>query len=131
VDLFTGTFAFGYTFYTYNKLETAVRNGCRYGALLVYSSSAPTVDSVPSSAFVTAVQNVTVYGHPDPPEGTPAVVTGLTPAHVAVNVTFANGQPDTVRVDIRNYQIHSLFLNWTATQKPVATFVFMGRYAPG
>src|SRR5262245_5957235 len=83
IALFTGTFSFGYAFYGYNKLETAVRNGARYGALLVYSSNAPTVDSAPSSAFATAVQNVTVYGNPSPGEGAAAVVPGLTPANVA------------------------------------------------
>ena len=129
VALFAGTFGFGHTFYTYNKLETAVRNGSRYGALLVYSSNAATVDSSPSSAFVTAVQNVTVYGNPNPPLGTP-LVPGLTANNVGVNVTFANGQPDTVRVHILGFQIRSVFLNWTANRKPVASFSFMGRFAP-
>jgi Flp pilus assembly protein TadG len=130
VALFAGTFGFGHTFYTYNKLETAVRNGARYGALLVYESNATTTDSAPSSDFVTAVQNVTAFGDPNPPSGTAPVVSGLTASNVAVTVTFANGQPDTVRVHIRNYQVRSLFRNWTANRKPVASFGFMGRFAP-
>lgn len=130
VALLAGTFGFGHTFYTYNKLETAVRNGARYGALLVYKSNAATTDSSPSSSFVTAVQNVTVYGDPNPPAGSVAVVPRLTPANVAVTVTFANSQPDTVRVHIRNYEIDSLFRNWTANKKPVSSFLFMGRFAP-
>jgi Flp pilus assembly protein TadG len=130
VALFTGTFGFGQTFFTYNKLETAVRNGARFGALYLYEADTPTVNSAPSSTFVTAVQNVTVYGHPNPPEGTLPVVRGLTPANVAVSVSFANGQPDCVRVHIRNFQIQALFRNWTANQKPTASFAFMGRFAP-
>jgi len=130
VALFAGAFGFGNTFYAYNKLESAVRNGARYGALLVYSGEVATTNSSPASAFVTAVQNVTVYGTPNPPTGTAAVASGLTPDKVAVTVTFANGQPDQVRVAIRNYQVQSLFRNWTANQKPVASFTFMGRFAP-
>jgi Flp pilus assembly protein TadG len=130
VALFAGTFGFGHTFYTYNKLESAVRNGARYGALLVYESDAATTDSAPSSDFVTAVQNVTVYGNPNPPAGSVPVVAGLTTANVGVSVTFASSQPDTVRVHIRNFQIDSLFRNWTANRKPIASFVFMGRFAP-
>ena len=128
--LFSGAFGFGNTFYAYNKLESAVRNGARYGALLVYSGNAATTNSSPSSAFVTAVQNVTVYGKPNPPTGSTAVAPGLIPANVAVSVTFANGQPDQVKVAIRNYQVSSLFRNWTANDKPVASFTFMGRFAP-
>jgi Flp pilus assembly protein TadG len=130
VALFTGTFGFGYTFYTYNKLETATRNGSRYGGLLVYDQNVQTVNSVPSSSFVTAVKNVTVYGTDNPGEGAVPVVGGLTTANVAVDVLFANGEPDTVTVSIRDYQVRALFQTWTANQKPRSTFRFMGRFAP-
>ena len=33
VAAFTGTFQFGYTFYVYNNIETAVNNGAKYAAL--------------------------------------------------------------------------------------------------
>ena len=130
VALFAGTFGFGQMFYTYNKLESAVRNGARYGALLVYRSNAATTDSAPTSDFVTAVRNVTVYGNPTPPPGSVAVVPGLRTTNVGVSVTFANSQPDAVRVHITGFQINALFRNWTANRKPIASFAFMGRFAP-
>ena len=64
--------------------------GARYGAMLVYRSSAPTVNSSPTSAFVDEIRNVTVYGDPTGSGGVRhPVVSGLTTSHVNVTVTFA------------------------------------------
>ena len=91
VLLFTGIFQFGYTFYAYSKLENAVRAGARFAALSVYPVSGPTTNSSPTSAFVTQVKNVTVYGHPNGGvDGRTPMVSGLTTAHVSVNVAFSN-----------------------------------------
>src|SRR6266550_48725 len=56
---FVGTFQFGYTFYIYNNLDTAVRGGARYASMQSYDSAS----STPSTAFATAVKNVVVYGN--------------------------------------------------------------------
>jgi hypothetical protein len=53
VPAFTGTFQFGYTFYVYNNLESAVRGGARYASMRNYDSRTAT----PSAAFTTAVQD--------------------------------------------------------------------------
>ena len=34
----TGTFQFGYAFFVYNELQTAVREGARYAAFKTYDS---------------------------------------------------------------------------------------------
>src|SRR5437899_6024109 len=56
---FVGTFQFGYTFYIYNNLSTAVRGGARYASMQSYDSAS----STPSDPFATAVKNVVVYGN--------------------------------------------------------------------
>ena len=53
VAAFAGTFQFGYTFYAYNKLATAVNDGARYAALRPYNSTTTT----PKADFLLAVQN--------------------------------------------------------------------------
>src|SRR5947209_18054089 len=60
VLIFAGTFQFGYYFYIYNRLEGAARAGARYASLRDYNSST----STPASDFVTAVNNMVVYGSP-------------------------------------------------------------------
>src|SRR5205809_4754360 len=57
---FAGTFEFGYTFYQYNTLQTAVSDGARYASLQPYDSSTTS----PSSSFLAKVQNMVVYGNP-------------------------------------------------------------------
>src|SRR5690348_2791529 len=79
IPLFLGGWAFGYTFFQYSELESAVRAGARYASTLNYDS----LSNTPSAAFLTAVQNMTVYGDPNanPATATP-VVSGLTTANV-------------------------------------------------
>jgi Flp pilus assembly protein TadG len=126
--LFTATFQFGYTYYVYNDLMSAVRAGARYGSIAVYDDSSPTVNNSPASTFLDEVRNVTVFGSPS--GGTQPIVPGLTTDNVNVNVAFFDGQPRMVTVSIRNYQIDSIFGIWTANNKPAASFLYTGRYAP-
>src|SRR5690349_6943876 len=63
--IFSGIFQFGYTFYVYNSLVNAVREGARYASIKPYDSTTTT----PSSAFQTAVQNMVVYGDANPANG--------------------------------------------------------------
>ena len=44
VPAFAGTFQFGYTFYTYNQLVTAVGNGARYAAQRTYRTGSQDVE---------------------------------------------------------------------------------------
>src|SRR5205814_5107770 len=78
VPAFAGTFQFGYTFFTYDNLGTAIRGGARYAAMRSYDSSTAT----PSTAFTTAVQNMVVYGN-SAGTGNP-VVAGLARGNVQV-----------------------------------------------
>jgi Flp pilus assembly protein TadG len=50
---------FGYSLYTYNKLEGLVNAGARYASRLTYDSTTET----PSQSFRTAVSNMVVYGN--------------------------------------------------------------------
>src|SRR4051794_12236397 len=41
MSFLAGTFQFGYTFYVYNQLVTAVGNGGRYAAIRTYRAATP------------------------------------------------------------------------------------------
>jgi Flp pilus assembly protein TadG len=124
VAAFTGTFQFGYTFYAYNKLATAVYDGAHYAALRPYDSTTTT----PSDAFKTAVTNMVVYGNPA--GGTTPIVPGLTTDQVKLTTTFSHSVPSTVTVAINGYTIDSLFAQNTLTNKPQVTYPYLGIYSP-
>ena len=131
IALFTGAYQFGYTFHAYETLMSGVRAGARFGAMASYPLGVETVDSAPSSAFTTAVKNVTVYGHPTGNgNGAQPIISGLRPEHVLVDVRFRNSMPQTVKVSIHNFALDSIFGSWTANDKPSATFYYTGRYDP-
>ena len=117
---FGGTFQFGYTYYMYNRLETAVRSGARYASLRAYDS--PT--STPSSAFSTSVKNVVVYGNSGG-TGSP-LATGLTAAKVSVLPTMTGKVPDSITVNISNYTLDAIFSSFTFNGKPSVTFPYAG-----
>ncbi len=58
VSCLAGTFQFGYTFYIYNQLVTAVGNGGRYAAMRTYRGASD-ADLEKARA---AIQNMVVYG---------------------------------------------------------------------
>jgi Flp pilus assembly protein TadG len=122
--VFTGTFQFGYTFYRYNTLENAVNTGARYASLRPYDSST----STPAADFQTAVQNVTVYG--SPVGGTVPVAPGMTTSNVQLTVTFVNGVPGAMTVSIVGYTIDSVFQQTVLTNKPKASYPYLGIYSP-
>jgi Flp pilus assembly protein TadG len=119
----TGTFEFGYTFYVYNQLVSAVGNGGRYAATR-------TVRAEPEKA-AQAIRNMVVYGDPQPaPDARPAVA-GLTPDQVEVRwVKNGAGEPEAVGIAVREYQIDAVFKTFTFTGRPAVEFPFVGRYAP-
>jgi Flp pilus assembly protein TadG len=122
--VFAGVFQFGYAFYVYNTLESAVRAGARYASLRTYDSAT----STPSAAYLTAVRNMAVYGNPS--GGTQPVAPGLTPEKVTLTVTMEKNVPVRVAVGITNYTIDAVVRSFTLTSKPRATFPYMGRFAP-
>ena len=118
----TGTFQFGYAFFVYNELQTAVREGARYAAFKTYDSGS----STPSAAFTTSVQNAVVYGNPA--GGTTPIVPNLTTNNVNLTVTWTNGMPTQMVVSIQNYTIDA-FLRTFTINKPSASFNYVGVYA--
>ena len=126
--LMAGTFQFGYTFYAYNLLQSAVANGGRYAAYRTYRCLAGSTDI---TKVQTAIKNMTVYASPDAPAGSLPVVTGLTPAAIDVSFTLNAQQiPTAVTVSVNSFTVHSVFQNYTFTGKPKCTIPFLGRYAP-
>ena len=126
VSCLVGTFQFGYTFYTYNQLVTAVGNGARYAAQRTYRTGSGDVERGNA-----AIRNMVVYGDARPvSEATPAV-TGLKPEQVEVEwVAPGGGVPEAVDVSIRGYTLYAIFKTYTFDGKPFVEFPFIGRYAP-
>ena len=129
-SLFAGIFQFSYSFYVYNTLVTAVREGARYASLKPYDSTSVT----PTSAFLTAVQNMVIYGDATPAQGAKPVVAGLTNSNVTVVPTGgASGTltaPTQISVSITNFRVDSAFGAWTLMNKPNATFPYTGILTP-
>lgn len=122
-SVFAGVWQFGYTFYLYNTLESAVRNGARYGSLATYDGGAWL-----GSAFRTRVKNMTVYGNPNPTGAPKPVVPGLTTDKITVNVAFNGVAPSRITVQVDNFRINALFAAFTLNAKPQCAFEYMGRY---
>ena len=122
--VFAGVFQFGYMYYVYNTLESAVRGGARYASVRVYDSAT----SSPSSAYLTAVRNMVVYGNPS--GSGQALAPGLTPEKVSVTVAMEKKVPARITVAITNYTVSAVVRSFTLADKPRVTFPFTGRYAP-
>ena len=120
----SGTFQFGYAFYIYNEMQTAVRSGARYASRLSYDSP----NSTPSSNYLTAVQNAVVYG--DPAGGTEPIVPGLTTSNVTVDMAFDSGVPADVTIGIDNYRTDAVFNGVDFNTKPHLTYSYVGRFDP-
>lgn len=124
ISVFTGTFQWGWTFYQYNVLKTAVNNGARYASLRPYDATTTT----PCPSFQLAVQNMVMYG--DPSGGTKTVVPGLTKQNVNVSAAFTFGAPSSMTVSISGYSINAAFGSMTLTNKPKVTYAYQGVYSP-
>lgn len=117
-----GCFQFGYSFYVYNRMQTAVASGARHASLQIYDSQTAT----PSPAYLNAVRNQVVYANPN--GGASPVLPGLTPSQVAVTMTFVSGAPRAVTVSIVNYQLNAVFRTLTFNNKPQVTIPYVGRW---
>lgn len=127
VSCLVGTFQFGYTFYTYNQLVTAVGNGARYAAQRTYRTAGEDLERGNA-----AIRNMVVYGDAQPaPEATP-VVPKLTPAEVEVRWELAgDGTPLNVNVAIKGYTTDAIFRSFTFDGRPSVQFPYVGNYATG
>jgi Flp pilus assembly protein TadG len=122
--VFAGVFRFGYIYYVYNNLESAVRSGARYASLRVYDSAT----SAPSAGYLAAVRNMVIYGDPGG-AGEPAAP-GLTSEKVFVSVTMDRNVPQKVTVAVTGLTIDAVVASITLNGKPKAAFPYMGRFAP-
>jgi Flp pilus assembly protein TadG len=122
--LFAGVFQFGYTFYIYNNLNTAIRGGARYASLRSYDRAT----STPSEGFSRAVRNMVVYGN-SAGTGQP-IAPGLTVDNVQVLPVMNGTVPGAMTVQINGYAIDSVFTKTTFNAKPSATFPYTGTPAP-
>jgi hypothetical protein len=127
VSFLVGTFQFGYTFYIYDQLVTAVGNGGRYAAQRTFRA-ATTRDTDRGNA---AIRNMVVYGDPQPVPGAAPVVPNLKPDQVEVRwVTAGPGAPSAVDVSIHGYTVDAVFHAFTFDGRPSVEFPYVGRYAP-
>ena len=128
VSCLGGAFQFGYTFYIYNQLVTAVGNGARYAAQRTYRGASEQ-DMARGAA---AVRNLVVYGDSQPAPDAAPVVRDLKPEQVEVRwVLTSDGVPEAVDVTLRHYTVDAVFRSFTFDGRPMAEFPFVGRYAPG
>ena len=127
VSCLVGTFQFGYTFYTYNQLVTAVGNGARYAAQRTYRK-ATDQDVERGNA---AIRNMVVYGDAQPATSAAPVVPKLTPDQVEVRWILAgDGAPVSVNVAIKGYTMDAIFRSFTFEGRPSVEFPYVGKYAP-
>lgn len=109
-----GTFQFGYTFYVYNRLVTAIGNGARYAATL------PTTDSK------LAIQNMVVFGDSLPTPQAIPVAPNLKPEQVRVEwIGDDPAHPQSVRVSLANYKVDALLSTFDFTGRPMAEFPYV------
>ncbi|HSP68400.1 MAG TPA: TadE family protein [Bryobacteraceae bacterium] len=133
VSCLGGTVQFGYTFYIYNELVSAVGNGGRYAALRTYRAASPA--DIEKGKI--AIRNMVVYGDARPAPGTPPQVANLRPEQVRVewipvsNNDDSGEKPGFVDVSIADYTVDAAFGMFRFTGRPAVEYPFVGRYAPG
>lgn len=123
----SGTFQFGYTFYVYDELVSAVGNGARYAASRTYRAANPS-DVEKGNA---AIRNLVIYGNSQPASDAAPIAPNLKPENVQVTwIKNANGAPTAVDVSIVNYSLGGIFRAFSFDHRPFAEFPYIGRYAP-
>jgi len=128
VACLAGTVQFGYTFYIYNELVTAVGNGGRYAAMRTYrAAGSPDVEKGKA-----AIRNMVVYGDSRPAPNAPPQVANLKPEQVQVDWVMddSGSQPVAVNVTIVDYTVDAAFGMFRFTGKPSVEYPFVGRFAP-
>jgi hypothetical protein len=127
ITCLAGTFQFGYTFYVYNQLVTAVGNGGRYAATRSYRAAS----SKDVEKGTQAIRNMVVYGDAQPGIGATPVIAKLKPDDVDVHwVLNPSGAPEAVDVGIHEYAVDAVFKKFLFTGRPGVEFPYVGKYAP-
>src|SRR5258708_31770834 len=115
VSFLAGTFQFGYTFYIYNQLVTAVGNGARYAAQRTYRAASDQ-DVERGSA---AIRNMVVYGDAQPDPDAAPVLPNLKTEQVEVRwVLSGDGAPRAVGVAIHDYTGDAVFRSLLLDGRP-------------
>ena len=128
VTFLAGTFQFGYTFYIYNQLVSAVGNGARYAAQRTYRAATDRDIERGNQA----IRNLVVYGDTQPAPDAVPVAANLGPQNVEVRwVLSGDGAPAAVDVAIRGFTVDAAFQVFPFEGRPSVEFPFVGRYAPG
>ena len=123
-----GTIQFGYTFYIYNELVTAVGNGGRYAAMRTFRA-AGSRDIEKGKA---AIRNMVAYGDSRPaPDALPQAA-NLKPEQVQVDWVMdeSGARPVAINVSIVDYTVDAAFGMFRFTGKPAVEYPFVGRFAP-
>jgi len=131
VSCLAGTFQFGYTFYVYNQLVTAVGNGGRYAAVRTFHGASEQEIELGNRA----IRNMVVYGDPQPAPGAAPVVANLSPEQVDVRWIMNDkgdkgndkGAPSAVDVSIHEYNVDAIFKSFKFTARPLVEFPYIGR----
>jgi len=128
VSCLSGTVQFGYTFYVYNELVSAVGNGGRYAAMRTYRAASP----ADIEKGKVAIRNMVVYGDARPAPGAVPQVANLRPEQVRVDwIKDESGdKPGFVDVSIADYTVDAAFGMFRFTGRPAIEYPFVGRYAP-
>ena len=117
----SGMYQFGYAFFVYNELQSAVRSGARFASTNDFDAGGG------GSTFQTQVRNMVVYGTPS--GGDAPLVRGLATGNVNVTWTVDGaGIPQTVTVAISDFSFYAVFRTFTIPNKPRATFIYLGQY---
>ncbi|MDP9114505.1 MAG: pilus assembly protein [Acidobacteriota bacterium] len=127
VSCLVGTFQFGYTFYAYNQLVTAVGDAARYAAQRTYRAATDR-DIERGNA---AIRNMVVYGDPQAAPGSSPLLPNLKTAHVEVRWELAgDGTPLNVNVSIKGYTMDAIYRSYTFDGRPSVQFPYVGKFAP-
>lgn len=122
-----GTFQFGYAFYVYDQLVSAVGSGARYAGSRTYRAASP-ADLEKGRA---AIRNLVVYGNSRRAPDAVPITPGLKPENVQIAwVMDGSGKPSAVDVTIVNYPLNAMFGAFRLDHRPFAEFPYIGRYAP-
>src|SRR5215469_4143903 len=108
--LLTGIFQIGYTLYIYENLVQAVRAGARYAAL-----NAPKIGAGPK--FTKSVQNMVVFGDPQPDGTAKPITPGLAPEQVEFSL-----EPALATVSLRGFKIDAVFHKISLDGRPTVSF---------
>ena len=127
VTTLAGTFQFGYAFYVYNQLVTAIGNGAKYASQRSYRAASP--EEIEKGRL--AIRNLIVYGDSKPATDARPIVPNLTPDQIRVEwVPGDNGAPSAVDISLTEYPVNGIFGTVTLNNRPAVEFPFLGRYAP-